>query len=221
MEEKQNYWKELKTFRQKAEYFWDYHKWKVIIPIVVLIFAISFISSYLEETAERALAVAIVDARDSEAVEKLIKEDYADARGIDTQKTPIRIESGMVYPKVMDERAAADTVTVASIQKYSAMLINGTIDINISPTWVVEEYGKADAYRNLKELLPEKVYHSIEDKLFWCKDATGTEIPAGIYVDDKAVLGEFYDDGVPILTVSAYSGRVEEAVAFIEWFIEQ
>lgn len=221
MEEKQNYWKELKTFRKKAEYFWEYHKWKVIIPIVVLIVAISFISSYLEETAERALAVAIVNARDSEAAEKLIKEEYANAQGIDVQKTPIRIESGLVYPKVMDEVAATDTVTVASIQKYTAMLTSGTIDISISPTWVVEEYGKADAYCSLNALLSEEVYHNIEEKLFWCKDSTGTEIPVGIYVDDKAVLGEFYDDGVPILTVSAYSGRLEEAVAFIEWFLKQ
>ena len=37
---------ELRTFRQKVAHFWEYEKWKIIIPLVLLIVANSFIQTY-------------------------------------------------------------------------------------------------------------------------------------------------------------------------------
>ena len=207
----------LKTVKQKITYFWDYHKWKVLIPAAVLVFIITFISSYLEETKEPALVIAIVNGRDTASGEILISEEYIKERRIDVEKTPLRIESGFIHPKVMNETALADSATVAGIQKYAAMLTGGTIDVTISTTWAVEEYEKADAYCNLKELLPSGLYEELEEDMFFCKDQSGTSVPVGICLDSDSCLGGFYENGIPVLTVSAYSKRKEEATAFIEW----
>lgn len=208
-----------KTVKQKITYFWDYHKWKVLIPFAVLVFAVTFITSYLEETREPALVIAIVNGRDTAEAETLILEDYAQERGIDTEETPLRIESGFLHPKVMDETASADSAAVASIQKYTAMLVNGTVDVTISTSWAVEEYEKADAYCNLEELLPDNLYEELEGELLCYKDQNGKELPVGINLQGLSFLGEFYEEGTPVLTVSAYSTRKEETVAFIEWLL--
>lgn len=208
----------LKTVRQKIRYFWDYHKWKVLIPAAVLIFMITFIRSYLEETKEPALVIALVNGRDTAEAENLILDEYVKERQIDMEKTPLRIESGFLHPKVMDEAASADSVTVASIQKYTAMLTNGTIDVTISTTWAVEEYEKSNAYCNLEELLPSDLYEKLEGDLYFCEDQNGKSIPVGIRLDKVSCLGPFYEDGIPVLTISAYSKRTKEAIAFIEWF---
>lgn len=208
------------TLKQKTAYFWDYHKWKVLIPAAVIIFAVTFLSSYLEEIKAPALAVAIVNGRDTERLESLILEDYAPERQIDVKKTPISIESGLLHPKIMDETAAADSIAVASIQKYTAMLVNGTVDITISTSWVVEEYEKADAYCNLEELLSPGLYEVLQDRLVFCKNKSDREIPVGISLEGFGFLGEFYEGGTPVVTISAYSTRKEEAAAFIQWLLE-
>lgn len=205
------------TVKQKIIYFWDYHKWKVLIPVAILIFITTFLSSYLEETKEPVLVIAIVNGRNTEAVENLIWEEYVKARRIDVEKTPFRIESGFQHPKVMDETASADGIIVASIQKYTAMLTGGTIDVTISTTWAVEEYEKADAYCNLEELLPFDLYEELEGDIFFCKDQSGKSVPVGIRLDSVSCLGDFYEGGTPVLTVSAYSKRKDEAAVFIKW----
>lgn len=208
-----------KTVKQKIRYFWDYHKWKVLIPIAVLIFVGTFITSYLEETREPALVIAIVNGQDTKVFENFVMEDYVKERGIDTEKMPLRIESGFLHPKVMDEMASADTVTVAGLQKYTSMLTNGTIDVTISTTWAVEEYEKSDAYCDLKELLPDDLYRELEEKILFYRDQSGKELPVGIDLQGLSFLGDFYEEGTPVLAVSAYSTRKEEAAAFIEWLI--
>ena len=207
----------LKTAKQKIRYFWDYHKWKLLIPAAVLVFIISFLASYLEEIKEPALVIAIVNGRDTAAAENMILEEYVKERRIDMEKAPLRIESGFLHPKVMDETASADSVTVAGIQRYTGMLTNGTLDVTVSTTWAVEDYEKSDAYCDLCVLLPPGLYEELEEALFFCKNHSGESIPVGICLNRDSCFGDFYEDGVPVLTVSAYSTRKEEAAAFIEW----
>ena len=90
--------------------------------------------------------------------------------------------------------------------------------MTISTTWAVEEYEKADAYCNLEELLSSDLYEELEEDIFFCQDQSGNSVPVGIRLDSASRLGDFYEDGIPVLTVSAYSKRKEEAAAFIEWF---
>lgn len=218
MEEKR---KAPKTIKQKLRFFWDYYKWTVLLPIAVLIFLITFITSYLEENKEPALGIAVINARDTTSFEAAVTEEYVRERQIDTGKTPVRIESGILHPKVMDETASTDTITVAGMQKYTAMLTNATIDVTVSPVWSVEEYEKADAYCDLQELLPERIWGELEENIIYCKDGSGKDVAVGVCIEDSFLLGEFYEEASPVLTVSAHSTRKEEAVLFIEWLLEK
>lgn len=210
-----------KTIKQKLRFFWDYYKWAVLLPVAALIFLITFITSYLEENKTPALGIAVINARDTTSFEAAVTEEYVRERRIDTGKTPVRIESGILHPRVMDETASTDTITVAGMQKYAAMLTNATIDVTVSPAWSVEEYEKADAYCDLQELLPEDIFEELKEAVIYCKDGSGNEIAVGICIGNSSLLGEFYEEASPVITVSARSTRKEEAVQFIEWLLEK
>lgn len=208
--------KEDMTFRQKMEHFWEYEKWKVIIPLVLLLVINSFVQTYKSEHQTLTLDIALVNAVMESANDVEFHNDFIKQYNIDVEQAPVKIETGMVHPEVMDEKAAMDEVAVASIQKYQAMLISGRVDITISNSWAIEEYAQSDSYENLKEFLSEDLYETVEDRLFYCVNGQGEKIPVGIMVDEIDSINQFYSD-TPIVTVSKHSERKEESILFIQW----
>ncbi len=210
------------TWKQKISYFWEYHKWYVIIPLAVIIFLVTFITSFLEEIKESAITVAIVNAKDAYAASEMIKNEYAAQMNIDTEKTPVRVETGFRHPKVMDNAAAADTTTVTSIQKYQGMITNANIDVTVSPTWSVDEYQLANVYLDLLQVLPKEFLDQHKQQLYYAKNSEGKEVAVGICLEGKTaeLFGEFYDDGTPVMTISSFTKKPEEAVRFVLWYFE-
>lgn len=209
------------TPKQRLGYFWDYHKWKIIIPLLVLIFLVTFITDTIEEKKPAALLVAVVNASDISDMMMAITQEYPQDRGIDTKKTPVRMEADFLHPQVMGEAATMDNRTIASIQKYNAMVINAYIDITISPTWAVDEYQKANVYEDLQQLLPEEFLKEHEDLLYYAKNADGNNVVTGIRLDETELFGNLYKDSIPIMTICTYSKRQDEAIQFMKWIIEK
>lgn len=209
------------TPKQKWGYFWDYHKWKVIIPILVFIFLYTFISDVIQEKRPAALSVAIVNANDISDMMMAITQEYPKEMGIDTEKTPVRMEADFLHPEVMGEAATVDNRIIASIQKYQAMVINAYIDVTVSPPWAVDEYQKTNVYENLEEIFSEEFLEKHQELLYYTEDKDGKQVAAGIRVDATELFGDLYKDGVPIMTICRYSKRKEEAVRFVEWIIEK
>lgn len=208
------------TWKQKLGYFWDYHKWKVIIPVIALLVIVIFIRSYQEETKPLTLYIAIVNGIDTSEAERSFAEDYPRDCGIDTEKAPVKTEGGFLYPKSTDESAAMDTITDAGIQRYQGILINGDLDVTISTEWAVDAYAESGAYVDLTELMPDEWQDKYKERFYYAKDDEGRRVPVGIYIKTDS-LGDFYDDGSAILTVSTYSGRKEEALGFMEWILQK
>ncbi len=206
-----------KTFRQKMRYFWDYHKWKVIIPLIILVFGISIIISYRQEKQELTLYIAMMNAHmddpdDADFVAKYVKDLEIDAEAL-----PVRIETGLYHPK--PEMNGLDEVSAASVQKYRALLLSGKADVTITTSWVIDEYESAGCYLDLEDVLPSSFYASLENKIYYAADENGKEVPVGIYVDQTKTMEKYYEDERPIITISAFSGRVDESVEFVMWLL--
>ena len=209
------------TPKQKWQYFWDYHKWKVIIPILVFIFLYTFISDVIQEKKPAALSVAIVNANDISDMMMTITQEYPKEMGIDIEKSPVRMEADFLHPEEMGEAATVDNRIIASIQKYQAMVINAYVDVTVSPTWAVDEYQKTNVYEDLEKMLSKDFLEKHKDLLYYTKDKDGKQVAAGIRVDETKLFGDLYSDGVPIMTICRYSKRKEESVRFVEWIIEK
>lgn len=206
-----------KTFRQKMRYFWDYHKWKVIIPVIILAFGISIIISYRQEKQELTLYIAMMNAHmdtpeDADFVAKYVKD-----QGIDEKALSVRIETGLYHPR--PEMNVLDEVSTASVQKYRALLLSGKADVTITTSWVIDEYESSDCYLNLEDVLPSSFYASLGDKIYYAADESGKEVPVGIYVDRTETMKKYYEDERPIITISAFSKRVDESVEFVMWLL--
>lgn len=212
--------KEQMTRKQKLNYFWDYHKWKVIIPALVILFLVTFISAVIDEKKPTALLVAMVNASDISDITLAITEEYPEDMGIDTKNNPVRVEADFLHPNNMGEAAVTDNQTIASIQKYQAMVTNAYIDVTISPMWAVDEYQKANVYENLTKLFPEEFLKENENLLYYAENADGQKVATGIRLDETELFADFYDGEAPILTICTYSERKEEAIRFAEWIIK-
>ena len=208
-----------KTLGQKLGYFWDYHKWKVIVPAVVLIVLFSVIHSYREETRDLTLYIAMMNAHMDSPEDVDFPQVYAADRQIDTQALPIRIDTSLYHPSPKENKT--DEATVASVQKYRALLTSGKADVTITTSWVVDAYESDGCYKNLEEVLPSELYQSLtdSDKLYYATNETGKQIPVGIYMDQTNSLKEFYREERPIITISAFSKRTDASVDFITWLL--
>lgn len=205
------------TFCQKIGYFWDYHKWKVIVPVILSVFALSAIVSYRRENRELTLYIAVMNAKMDSPEDADFGERYAADRGIDTQKLPVRTETNLYHPK--SEAEASDETSAAGIQKYQALLTSGNVDLTITTDWVIDEYEKSGCYLNLRDVLPSQLYASLDGKLYYAADPNGHQIPVGIYVDQTETMQEFYKEEKPIAVISAFSKRIDASVDFIEWLL--
>jgi hypothetical protein len=206
--------------RKKLEYFWDYYKWWVLIPLIVILILGSLVKSFREETKPVALYVVMIDSSMDEDTASDMADAYAKSRGIDVQETPIQIDTGISYPKSEDTAALADTATVAGIQRYQALISTGTADVILSPPWVVEEHASDQAYVNLAELLPADLQELAEPYYCYYTNESGESIPLGLDLESFEQIKEVYEDVTPVLSVSAYSTRQEESIAFIRWILE-
>ncbi len=207
---------ELRTFRQKVAHFWEYEKWKIIILLVLIIVANSFIQTYRNERKALTLDIALVNAVMESSEDVTFHNTFVKDCGIDVTSAPVRIETGLIHPKDMDSQVFNDEVAVASIQKYQALLTSGKVDVTVSNAWAIEEYAKSEAYENLKNFLPGDLYNKVESKLYYHINDDGEKIPVGIMVDDIDSINQFYNEE-PIVTISKYSKRKEHSLMFIEW----
>jgi hypothetical protein len=51
-------------------------------------------------------------------------------------------------------------------------------------------------------------------------DESGESIPLGLNLESFEQIKEDYEEVTPVLSVSAYSTRKEESIAFIRWILE-
>lgn len=177
--------------KKKLQYIWDYYKWYFIIPIIVLFFAFSIISSFIENNKPKDISIAFVNANEN-LVEQI--EDIFDGKDI------------LIYDDFFQSQTQSlDTDSVANIQKFSALLTNGGFDVAFSPDYSVEMFEKNNAYVNLEEFLPDELYKSVSKDLFFCENSEGENIPVGIVIEQNQ-----------ILTVSNYAKNTDYIIYLIE-----
>ena len=201
--------------KKKWDYFWYYYKWHTVVAVVVALFALSFVKSFIENNKDVVLSVGMVNASDTDIAQTLLEEAYNQRDDVDLAKTPLKIQSGLIQPEDMLQNG--DETIVASVQKFSAMLTNGAFDLVVSPPWSVDVFSQSDAYYDLEEILSADLYQRIKESLYYAVGSDGEEHPIGIILEEPEQWSESYTETVQVLTVPVYAVHLEEAVYIIEW----
>ena len=113
------------TWKQKLAYFWDYYKWYVIVPVLIIGFVGSTI--YQKVTAPDIILNGVVlnvyNTEADSATQKIIDE-FSKEQNIDTEEYEVTLNTSMYY--TADD--SSGTANYESVQALMAWTAAGTID---------------------------------------------------------------------------------------------
>lgn len=208
---------------KKVIYFWDYYKWFVIIPAVVLVIAFAFLNEYIQENKPRLLDVAIVNSYDLSTPYIEIGQNYSIYRGYADGEMPVKISANITYPKEMNEEQAQDTALVSSIQKLQAMFLSGNINVMIATDYAVRDFAGAGDFLVLTDYLDDEFIEKNKERLFYAEVDDSEEKPIGFYLENNNYLGQFTDDEIPVIAICNFSEeeKINESIEFLKWMMQQ
>lgn len=235
------------TPRQKWQYFLDYYKWFVIVGVLILIFAGSFIYQLVTQK-ERALYAALLNAYEAEAAETY-PEKYAEYAGIDLEEYDVYFDSSMFMDS--SNLAAVDETTMATTQKLMVYIAAKEIDILVAGESITNSYAYNETFCDLRTVLSEEQYAKYEPYFYYMDqavadarneaEASGDDyvnvpdypsprnpeamenpIPVGIYLDEAESLKEnyYFTDETVILSIPANTEHLENAVQYIDFIFQ-
>ncbi|MBD5543957.1 MAG: hypothetical protein HDR01_06905 [Lachnospiraceae bacterium] len=221
LKEEKEQWNKLKEkpFKEKASYFWYYYKFHAIGILAGIICLLLFIHGYRESTKEPSIYLTLINSRYGSIGETTLMDDYVKSRNIDTDAHPAKFDISISMTE-----GVSDEASVANSQKLMALFHSHTMDVIISDEWVLEEYASLSAFGDLKELLPPDLYEQIQDKLYYYTFSDGSTVPIGFYADDLPKImkeNAYSKENPPIVTISGTTNRLESAVDFIRYLLEE
>ncbi|MBR6382702.1 MAG: hypothetical protein IKS56_01850 [Lachnospiraceae bacterium] len=210
------------NFKRKIGFFLDYYKWFVIIPAIIIVITVIMITSYLNESRERALELTITNAQyEIPDLMYAVENDFIAYTGENITGDDIRIVYDIRYP---DTSTGAENFTQAdnvSMQKFNASVISGRVDIALTESWVVNDYSVTDSTLDLREIFDEDFLKDHEDKVYYARDSSGEKIPVAFYIDAKVVKDVYPEDAEPLAVSFDTSKHKEEARRFMEWLLSE
>lgn len=211
----------LTKFAKSLGYFWEYYKWYVIIPAIVIVLVVIFVASYINESREIALRIALVNTIDISDPLAAFQVDYPNDRGIDTGELPVKVEYDFQFPEDSAVATKIDDTTIAKMQKLSVMVGTGKLDVMFATPWVIDQYSLSGTTTDVREIFDEEFLEKYKDRIYYAEDDTGEVIPVGFETDGCTALGEFTDGATPVMAVFDSAPHPEEYKYFIEWVLER
>ncbi|MBQ0011426.1 MAG: hypothetical protein KBT07_01825 [Clostridiales bacterium] len=199
-------------FKKAVIHLWTYYKWWVIIPIIVLIIIGSFIHSYLTATKKGYLNIVLVNAR-YECSEVMFA-DYAEQIG-----EKIIVQSDYVVPD-NDDSIDVSQEMIANQQKLVTSLTEGVIDICITNSRAISEYGE-NGVLDLRLVLSEEQIQDLEerDMIYYMDFEAEEHVPIAINVTGLPYFEPAYEGSEEkhYLFLSKYSDKYEEEKLLLEF----
>ncbi len=235
------------TLKQKWQYFLDYYKWFVIVGVLILIFAGSFLYQLITRK-ERAIFAALINAYELEPA-AAYPETFAEYAGIDLEEYDVFFDSSMYLDS--SNLAAVDENTMATTQKLMVYIAAREIDILVASESTINSYAYNETFHDLRTILSAEQIKKYEPYFYYMDqevadarneaDVTGEDyvsvpdypsprnpeamenpIPVGIYLDaaDGLLENYYFSDDAVILSVPANTPHSENAVKFIDFIFQ-
>ncbi|MBO4474815.1 MAG: hypothetical protein J5750_07910 [Clostridiales bacterium] len=194
-------------------HFWTYYKWWVIIPVIVIGVLGSMLYSYLSATKKAYLNIAIVNGR-YESQDVLFQE-YQQQIG-----KKFIIDSTFHAPTNEDSIAMTQDMT-ASVMKLDSLISGGVVDIVITNSRSIKEYGP-NGVRDLRDVLTDEQIRELDSKemIFYLEPEDGSaSYPAAINITGLEYFEPAYagSEEKHYLMLSACSEKKEEEKLLLEY----
>lgn len=210
----------LDSFSAKAAYIWEYYKIPIIGIVIFIIFVISFITSYIDNSKEIVLSAVFVNSSMLSNECDALQEEYAASRNIDLSKKQLPFDCTIsISPDAYDSYSVTYTV------KLSALFQTNSIDAFLSDQTTFDTYAAQGAFADLNTLLSKDLLEKHKDKLYYAviEDGDSTyEAPVGFYMDEsqKLISIKAYKNP-PYFGIVTSSPNQEAAVDFLNFLLEE
>lgn len=225
------------SFRKRLEYFWDYHKFHVLIGLLVFCAAFSFIHDLVTKK-ETAFMAALIDCSSIESSAQTYREKLGELMGIDTDNAKLVLDASfhMSNTNVAETNAAEVLMARIAATELDTMLAGQT---------QFERYTMSGAFLDIREVLTKEQIAYYEDSFYYADraaienssisasaegasadptDHTSPEgmedpIPVGIYIEPTEEFNSIYyfsSDEPVIFGVIANAPHTELAGQFLD-----
>jgi len=219
----QNEKKKLKelSFKKKIEYIWDYYK-PIMLGIILGITLISVIvQMVINISKEDVLYVASINAMTHTEENFPFVEGFKEYANIDEKKQVVTVDTSLRLNYASEEM---DEYYMNSAMKLAAIIAARQLDVMLMEEIVYQRHHEDGTFYDLQELLPTKLYETVEPYLIWgSTQEDSTSRPYAIDVTEIAAVDvkNTFGDKEIFLGVIVNTSNSEYVIQFIEYlFIE-
>lgn len=171
--------------KEKFSYFFDYYKWRVITPILVVAFLCYLGGTIYINKRPVALGFVVLNAQDADVVDLSFEDDYLDRFGITGSyqfKESVGLDIDYDYYLEHSEYIQTSNSTDYSILSSDCDL--GSYDVIISNATGVKYCAAQNIAKSLKGYLSEDAYAKLEPYMVEFNDPNGTARTYAIDISD-------------------------------------
>lgn len=232
------------SLKKKLAYFWEYYKWYVIVPLLVLIFGGWAVYDIVTAKDVAFYSVMLNASEYVHATES--KQEFAELINLDTDKYEVMWDSSMhIQP------SGADEISYTSAQKLFAYTAAAELDTMVANATGFQKYANSSTFYDMRDLLTEEQIAKYEPFFYYVDwklveeieaandalddsyvpvytDPTKPEemeqpVPVGVFVSDCKKLTDnyYYREDDIVLGVYVNSPRPELAVTYLEYLFSE
>lgn len=146
-------------FKKRWKYFWDYHKWHVIIATFVVLCVGNFIYSVVT-AKETALMVGFIDCYSNDDAKEAYKNELIELMGIDTKTHDIVLDNSYLL-------SGMDTMEASFAEILGVRIMAGELDVFLSPEDIFNRYVQNDIFYDLRDVLSPEQLEYYQDSFYY------------------------------------------------------
>lgn len=217
-------------FKVRFAYFWDYHKWHVIIGVIVAVLLSNLAYSMLS-AKDNGFTVALIDcySNDKRAAEYEAK--LIEMMDINTKREALYLDNSYHI-------SSADTLAASYTEVLGVRIIAREIHTFLSPENIFNRFVQNDIFADLRTVLPEEYLEYYKDSFYYVdravlekEDIYNVDYAETTFVDDANHKSpEGMADPIPVgIYVTGtedfqktfyFDGETQEVVFGIPFYVE-
>lgn len=202
------------SLKDKIWYIWEYYKVPIIAVIIIVSVAISVGTTIYNNRFDTALYCVVVNNRTSQEVDETkVLEEIKEYLGLSDIREIVYDSSMYVsYGNSVSE------LSYATMAKISALVASRDLDIMIADTENIDHYAELGGMSNLEEVLPQDLYETVKDRLYYAKDENGVKIPCAVSLEDT----KFAEDlnlsmDPPLISLFSNSEHTDHCISLLHY----
>lgn len=191
--------------KQKVHHIWNYHKWKILLPLLIIIIGIgSFL--FLGNKKETYLLISLLNSTADITNYGDLQNDFADYADIDLEEYDIPVE--------------AITADFSTREQIAVKFFAETVDVVLCDEDTFSLYYDNGCFAPLEDYIPKDYYekYPFEPLTYYDKEDKAEHI-FGIVLKDNDLLRKYYVDP-PIFAVSLKAPHKEAAGEYLQYLLK-